>query len=236
MNKKFQLLAASIVILITASCSSGGEKTSTSDAQDVKASEYDQIYVVNTDDSHVAWEGYKPTGTHDGIVLLSNGNLNLKGDGLTGGKFTLDMNTITVEDLQDPDKNARLTGHLKSADFFEVETYPTASFKITGIRPVQENDLNTEKEKGDVVPTHVISGNLIMKNISKNISFNAKVDMNDGMIKAETNQFFIDRVDWNVQYGSKRIFDDLRDNFVNDEIGIKIYLVAEPGSNPTAGS
>ncbi len=236
MSKTIKLLAASIVLFIAASCSSGGTKTETTDAQDVKNMEYDRVYVVNTGNSNISWEGYKPTGTHDGTIALTEGSLELKDDEVVGGNFEIDMHSITVLDLKDPDKNAKLTGHLKSADFFEVETYPSASFEITGIRPVQQSDLDGDKEKGDLVPTHVISGNLTMKNITKNISFNARVDMDENTVIAETNQFFIDRVDWDVRYGSKTLFDDLKDNFVNDEIGIKIYLVANPGSSPVAGN
>jgi hypothetical protein len=50
----------------------------------------------------------------------------------------------------------------------------------------------------------------------------------------KTNQFFIDRVEWNVQYGSKTLFDNLQDNFINDEMGLMIYLEASKSTGATA--
>ena len=73
-----------------------------------------------------------------------------------------------------------------------------------------------------------------MKDISKSISFDAKVDVMDDWIKASTNQFFIDRAQWNVQYGSRSFFDDLKDKFINDEIGLTIRLAAKQNNGMAA--
>lgn len=231
MKKIIGLLSFAVIVVIASSCTSGGTKTEAQDAKAVKNTNSDSNYEVNTEKSYVSWEGYKPTGKHNGTVQLKSGSLETKEGKLVGGEFVMDMNSITVLDLKDPDKNAKLKGHLESADFFEVETYPTAKFVVTGVRPITETDLNSGKEKGDIVPTHVVTGNLTMKNITKSISFNARVDMIKDMIRAETNQFFIDRVDWDVRYGSKTLFDNLKDNFVNDEIGIAIMLEANLNQN-----
>jgi polyisoprenoid-binding protein YceI len=104
--------------------------------------------------------------------------------------------------------------------------YPTAKFVITDVEPLDGTQIDQSQEKGDIVPTHAISGNLTMKDVTRNITFNALVRTDGDMFMAETNQFFIDRVVWNVRYGSRTLFDDLRDNFINDEMGIKINLVA----------
>ena len=41
---------------------------------------------------------------------------------LESGSFLIDMNSIAVIDIPADDKdNAKLTGHLKSPDFFDVE-------------------------------------------------------------------------------------------------------------------
>jgi polyisoprenoid-binding protein YceI len=144
------------------------------------------------------------------------------------------MNTITVLDLTDPEWNGKLTGHLKSADFFEVETYPQSSFEIIDVQPIDASSIDPSKEKGDIVPTHAITGNLTMKGISKGITFNARVEMNDNMLIAESNMFFIDRTEWNVQFKSKKIFANLKDDFINDEMGIKFQIVAQPQNEDLA--
>jgi hypothetical protein len=38
--------------------------------------------------------------------------------------------------------------------------------------------------------------------------------------------FSIDRTKWGVNYGSKSIFDNLGDKFINDDIGLEIELHA----------
>jgi len=230
---KFIIL--SVIITLTA-CASGGQKTETRDAADVAANNYDLKYEVNLDQSSIKWEGYKPTGTHHGTITIADGKLKFSDGSLVGGSFTIDMKSIVVQDLTDPDMNAKLTGHLLSADFFEAETFPVATFEITAVAPVDGAQVDRSREKGDLVPTHAISGNLTMKGITKNLTFNAKVSMEGSTFMAQTNQFFIDRVDWNVQFGSKKLFADLKDNFINDEMGIAITLVANAAAEETASN
>lgn len=230
-----KFIALSVIVAFTA-CASGGQKTETRDAADVAAANYDLKYEVSLDQSSIKWEGYKPTGTHHGTIAIKDGKLKFSEGALVGGSFTIDMKSIVVQDLTDPDMNAKLTGHLLSADFFEAETYPEATFEITAVAPVDGSQIDRSKEKGDLVPTHAISGNLTMKGVTKNLTFNAKVAMDGSSFMAETNQFFIDRVDWNVQYGSKKLFADLKDNFINDEMGIAITLVANVPAGETASN
>jgi polyisoprenoid-binding protein YceI len=226
MNLSGKLIALFAVVVFGAACSGGGEKTETREAGQAREQGSDLMFAVDLNESYVAWEGYKPTGEHNGTVNLLSGKLNFSGDELVGGEFVMDMNSITVLDLTDEESNAKLTGHLKSDDFFDVEKYPTARFVITDVEPVDPSQIDPEKERGEVVPTHAISGNLSMKDQTRNITFNARVNMVDDRFMAETNQFFVDRVEWNVQYGSKTLFDNLQDNFINDEMGLSIRLEA----------
>jgi len=144
------------------------------------------------------------------------------------------MNSITVQDLTDPEWNGKLTGHLKSADFFEVESHPQANFEITEVKSLESASIDPTKENGEIVPTHAITGNLTMKGITKSITFNAKVDKSDKMIMAESNMFFIDRTEWNIQYKSKKISAKFKDDFINDEMGIKLKIISVPGENEMA--
>jgi polyisoprenoid-binding protein YceI len=209
---------------ILASCTSGGQKAESSEAQEVKEANFDKTYSLDASQSTLEWQGYKPTGTHHGTVNVTEGMLKTEDSKLTGGHFVIDLNSINVIDLTDPKDNAKLTGHLKSADFFDTEKYPVATFVITAVSEFDSTMMNREKEIGDIVPTHKITGNLTMKDTTRSIAFNARIAMADDMITAETNQFFLDRVQWNVRYGSKTLFSNLKDNFINDEMGIAIRL------------
>jgi lipopolysaccharide export system protein LptA len=68
----------------------------------------------------------------------------------------------------------------------------------------------------------------MMKDQTKNITFKANVTMENGAIMAESNNFVIDRAQWNVKFRSPSFFsmDELKDKAINDEMGIKIKLMA----------
>lgn len=207
------------ITVISFSCKGPqGEKADVKEKKDVQSETKDYVvYSVDQSASTVHWKGTKPTGEHYGNVQISEGKVKVSDDKIVGGSFTIDLNTIVCEDLEDPEMNAKLVGHLKSADFFNVDSFATAKFEITEVGPIEK-----ETEFG-----YSISGNLTMKDITKNITFKASIEMSDGAISAYTNNFVIERTLWNVNYGSKKVFDNLKDNFIHDHIGLKIELEAK---------
>ncbi len=168
---------------------------------------------VDTANSSIQWKGYKVTGEHYGVVNLKNGNLAFDDNGmLTGGSFDIDMNTITVLDLTGGGKG-KLEGHLKSADFFGVDKYPTAKFVITKVV--------SRGKPGE----YKIVGNLTIKETTKEIKFDANLKEEAGKITA-TADVRIDRSDYDVRYGSGSFFDGLGDKTIYDEFDLSIKLVA----------
>jgi polyisoprenoid-binding protein YceI len=213
--KAYYLLAA-VALFIATSCSSkSGNKVDASDAKEATANVGSQKLVVDTLASTVAWKGYKPGGSHHGTLGIKQGELSVENGELVSGTFTLDMNKILCEDLTDAKMNEQLVGHLKNADFFDVAKYPEGKFTIT-----------TVEKLNDGVNTHRISGNLELKGVSKNITFDAKVTNEGTSYKATTATFTIDRTQWGVNYGSKNIFKDLKDSFINDDMEVTITIVA----------
>ena len=56
-------------------------------------------YVIDSDSSTVFWKGSKPTGDiHVGTVQIKKGILKISDGTITGGQFTIDMNSILVTD------------------------------------------------------------------------------------------------------------------------------------------
>lgn len=213
--KAYYLLAA-VALFIATSCSSkSGNKVDASDAKEATANVGSQKLVVDTLASTVAWKGYKPGGSHHGTLGIKQGELSVENGELVSGTFTLDMNKILCEDLTDAKMNEQLVGHLKNADFFDVAKYPEGKFTIT-----------TVEKLNDGVNTHRISGNLELKGVSKNITFDTKVTNEGTSYKATTATFTIDRTQWGVNYGSKNIFKDLKDSFINDDMEVTITIVA----------
>jgi polyisoprenoid-binding protein YceI len=163
--------------------------------------------------SSIAWTGFKPTGSHNGTIGLESGVLNVSDGKVVGGSFIIDMKTITVLDIPaDDEGNAKLLGHLTNADFFDVEKYPSAAFTITEI---------TEAEGKTM-----LSGNLTLKEVKNNVTFPVAISNDGGAITITSEAFTIDRTKWNVQYGSKSIFDNLGDKFINDDIELKVTIKA----------
>ena len=189
-------------------------------AQDLKKSA--GKYVINLGDSKVNWTGKKPGGAHEGFVSLASGELNVDNNEIKGGSFVIDLGSIVNTDLKDENMNGKLIGHLKSADFFDVAKFPTARFEITKVTKLSGNAATRAPKS-----THNIEGNLTMKGITKKVSFDASINMLNGKLTASSLPFTIDRTQWGVNYQSKSIFAELKDQFIYDDITLTVDLVTK---------
>ncbi len=202
------IIVATIIAVSITSCKDKAKEAATTDVEDViDASAATDKYSVNLTDSKIIWKGFKPTGTHNGTVNLENGVLDVENGKINGGTFLIKMNTI-----KDADSSAKLEGHLKSADFFDVEKYPNAAFEITGLNETEGKTM--------------LSGNLTLKDVKNNVTFPVNITHKNNTITVTSDTFSIDRTKWNVQYKSKSIFSDLGDKFINDEIELQISIKA----------
>ncbi|HPF12163.1 MAG TPA: YceI family protein [Flavobacteriaceae bacterium] len=214
-----QINLFTLALLALISCKNTENEAETGEAQAVaEASEMSVTFNVNTENSVIKWSGSKPTGTHTGTVMLSDGAVTVKDGKIEAGKFTIDMNTITDTDLEGGMKD-NLEAHLKGTaegkegDFFNVNEFPTATFELTGI---QEVDGKTMME-----------GNLTLKGTTNHISFPATVKVGEDSVGIESETFSIDRTKWGVNFGSKSVFDNLGDKFINDNIDLTFVLMAK---------
>lgn len=162
--------------------------------------------------SKIYWKGTKPTGEHNGIIKLKEGGTFIVEDGeLTGGSFVIDMTSIMNIDVEKEDMNAKLVEHLKSPDFFNVDSFPTAVFDIVELAALDEESFD-----------YLVKGNLTMKDIVHPIEFKANVKINDGNVSAISEEFALDRTLWGINYKSKSVFKELKDKFIGDKFFIKI--------------
>jgi polyisoprenoid-binding protein YceI len=105
----------------------------------------------------------------------------------------------------------KLTDHLKSADFFDSNEFPTAKFESSQIEP------------GDAPDQVRVRGNLTLHGVTKEITIPATVKVDNGGIVLMS-QFDVNRSDFKISYGP---------NDVDDKVAIKI-VVGEKTS-PTKG-
>lgn len=168
---------------------------------------------IDKDRSEITWKGYKVTGKHHGTIDLKKGSFTYDDGVLVGGEIWMDMTSIEVKDLQG-NMAAKLQGHLKSDDFFGVEKYPSAHFKITSV-----------VSRG-IPGSYKVIGDLTIKENTKEIKFTANVTQEAGSAVA-TADITIDRSDFDVRYGSGSFFDNLGDKTIYDEFDLSLKLVSE---------
>jgi polyisoprenoid-binding protein YceI len=152
--------------------------------------------------STVGFIGSKITGSHDGGFHGLDGEIHLvDGD---PAKSTVRLNIDTTTLWADDE---RLTGHLKSPDFFDVEQFPTASFTSTAIVPAGDG--------------YLVTGDLDLHGVTKSISFPAQIEANPDRVTARA-EFSILRFDFGIVYPGKP------DDLIRDEVVVKFDLVATP--------
>ncbi len=207
--KKVLLVAGTVAFL--AACTSPKANTEAEDAVEVEevVEETTTNYVVNGAESTVAWEGSKVTGDfHTGTVAVSMGKLSVENGVLAGGEFVLDMGSVSATDEgMDDETKGKLVGHLTSPDFFDVDSFKTASFEIAS------------------ATADSLTGNLTIKDVTKAITIPYTMSA-EGDVASVSSTFSIDRTQWGVEYGSGSIIADLGDKAINDAIEFDITLAA----------
>ena len=113
---------------------------------------------LDLEKSKVKWTGKKITNSsHWGSLSFSEANLDFDGDDLLSGKFIVDMNTMSVDDIKGRGKQ-RLEGHLRNEDFFDVDNHNEAILMFNDRTPL-------------VNGVYEISGSLTIKGISNPVQF-----------------------------------------------------------------
>ena len=196
-------------------------KKETSDSTEVNKTEQTAAtgvsHKIDLENSVVNWKGTKPAGAHTGTIKFSDGEALVTDGKLQGGKFVLDMNSITVTDLKAGDGKEDLEAHLKGTGdkaaedhFFNVAKYPKGSFEITKVEEVNGK--------------YTITGNLTLKDITKPVTVPASIVHDDSSITLTSDAFTINRTEWNINYASKSVFDDLKDKFIDDNIELTVAV------------
>ncbi len=164
-----------------------------------------------SEDSTIGFVGSKVTGSHEGGFKTFTGKVSVTGAAAEGSSVEVTIDTTSL--WADSEK---LAGHLKSPDFFDVEKYPTATFKSTEIAAGEDGG-------------HTLTGNLDLHGVSKQISFPADVKVSDLGFRA-TAEFSINRMDFEIVYPGKP------DDLIREEVLIKLDLGSAPYADAAAGT
>ena len=209
MKNRFTLLIVAAALTFLTACSDPSSsvtkattttETNTAAAPSASAAAAAKEFVV-LPDSKIEFVGSKVTGSHTGGFTNFQGKVNIVDGKISGSpQLVIDMHSTWSD-------NSRLTGHLKSADFFEVEKFPTSTFTVTSI-----------EGEGDEVK---VNGNLDLHGVTRGISFPAKVKITDDLMTVQAD-FAINRKDFGIVYSGKT------DDLIRDNVVIRFDLKAAP--------
>ncbi len=198
------LIAFGSLILIAC----GGEKkdqtmNENSNSEEAKE-EMAHSMALNLEESNVMWKGsVLGMHSHHGNINFTEGEIEMKGNEITGGHFTIDMTSITPTDSGYTEEKTpeMLVGHLSSGDFFLVDSFPTASFVI----------------KTYDAASNSIVGDLTVRGITNEETVeNVMLDHNSGTASGELT---FDRQEYDVAFTHP-----MKDVVLSDDIELKISL------------
>jgi len=215
MNKAIAYLVMAGILMT--SCADNGKKTEAKEAQKVETAKTSNTinYTTVKEASKVEWRASHLGGVQKrfGKVSLKDASFSAIDNALVNTNVTLDMETLTVENFPaDAPEKAKLTGHLKSADFFNIEQYPTSKFELTKTEP-SNGDFNTK-----------LTGNLTILNETKSISFLANVSVSKNEITIVSEDFAVDRTDWGLSYNIEGTEGVPVDYLISNDIGFTINV------------
>jgi len=164
-----------------------------------------QETTINAEESSIHWLGKKVTGQHEGNISLKSGTINMTDGAVTGGTFVVDMASMSCTDLSG-EYAGKLIGHLKSDDFFGVETHPEASLTFTNV-----------EAKGDGV--YAVTGDFTIKGKTNPAQFDLTVAGGTASAKV-----IIDRALYDIRYGSNSFFDNLGDKAIYNDFELDVTL------------
>lgn len=216
MNKFYTLAAAAALVLAACGEAPAPEATTTpaetaqAEVTPAVATLPDGEYTVDAAGSEIVWIGRKVTGEHKGNISLTSGTFRVTNGLIAGGSITMDMKSMTNTDL-DAEYGGKLLGHLASADFFDTENFPTASFEIRSFVPNANGG--------------TVKGMLTIKGITQQHAFEVITNSTDGNLELR-GMMKVDRTAFDIKYGSGSFFDDLGDKAIDDLFELGFFIKA----------
>lgn len=213
--KNLSLLAAVACLSLTACSKNPADNVPAADVKSAApapaAAAVAKTYAFGPETSKVGFVGSKVTGSHAGGFAKFAGELNV-----VDGKVAAAGSKVVIEVASLFSDAEKLTGHLKGPDFFDAAKFPTATFTATAIEHGATNS--------------VVTGNLSLHGVTKQISFPATIHVSDSAVSLAA-EFSINRFDFEIKYPGKT------DDLIRQEVVLKLKVEAKPGKAtfPTAG-
>jgi polyisoprenoid-binding protein YceI len=157
---------------------------------------------ITPENSKIEWIGSKVTGKHDGGFRQFTGTIDLVNAKAEESTVSVEIDTASIYS-----DNADLTEHLKSADFFDVEKYPKASFRSSKIV--------ADPAKGADI--YNVTGDLKLHGVTKSVAFPATIKVSDADVMVNAD-FSINRKDFEINYAG------MANDLIRDGVVMKLEL------------
>lgn len=170
-------------------------------------------FEIQKESSTVNWTGKKVLGLHTGTINISSGTIDINNGNIDGSEVVIDMTSLTITDISDPQTLQDFRNHLWDDDFFSIEKYQTSSLKI------EHGEMVDDKE-------YKLSGQLTIKDITRPVTFRAKIEVLTDFLYS-TGELQIDRTLYNIRYGSGKFIENLGDKLIYDEFILQFKLIGQ---------
>lgn len=180
-------------------------------------------FTLSSELSKINWEGSRPAilnYKNNGTLNVKSGSFSITDNKITAGQIIIDMESLKVTQATKSESMAMLERHLKSDDFFGVDSFPESTINLVDFTKTESFDTDTA--------TNLVI-DLVIKDISQEVSIPAEVYQQGDNIVIK-GQAELDRTLWNIRYGSDKFFDNLADNAISDNFTVDFEFIA-PISN-----
>ncbi|RAK65135.1 YceI family protein [Hymenobacter edaphi] len=163
------------------------------------------VYQLQPAASRLTWTGHADIGTYapSGTLQLRASTLRYDGRRLRAARVTVDMRSLHHD-------NAQLREHLRGADFFDVEQFPTAEFRLQSTSGGQARGL------------------LTIKGVAQPVTFPLTLTRGAAGELRLRGTASIDRTRFGIRYNSRSFFAGVGDQAIRNDFQLAFDVVAQP--------
>jgi polyisoprenoid-binding protein YceI len=208
------LLLPAALLLLAAGCkdpAADAPRAEVGDAApEAAAGEGAEALSFDQGNSKLEWFASKVTGSHDGGFRTFSGTIHLSPEGAETSRFEFEIDMASIWS-----DNERLTGHLRSDDFFDVPSHPQGRFVSTKIEPAEGEN------------AYQVTGNLTLRGTTKSIVFPAAIEATEDAVRAKS-EFSLNRMQFGVAYRGAA------DDLIREDVVVRFDVNAPRGAGAVA--
>jgi len=164
-----------------------------------------QEFALEKEKSQITWTGKAAFNTYSltGSLTVHNGTILIENDTIKEMQITVNMKSL------DHDNND-LKRHLRSSDFFEVNTYDEAQFILRSSASISSGKAS-------------ITGDLTIKNNTNSETIDIEITVGESFLILNLSKS-LDRTKYGIQHNSPSFYKNMKENAIADDFILKASL------------